>query len=201
MVALPKSSSALILIDVQEGFHQPPYSSLARSTPEFEANVTALLAAFRQTELPVIHVHHHSLLDDSPFHPTRNPTGIEPLLFARPAPGEPVVMKNVNSSFIGTNLESLLRDNKWDTLVVVGLTTSHCVSTTVRMAGNLGFRVFLPRDGTAMFERPTAPGSKLGIDKIDAEIVHEISLAELHDEFATVVDTQDILNTLSSSSA
>jgi len=106
---------------------------------------------------------------------------------------ETVFVKNVNSSFIGTGLEQHLRDEGITTLVVVGLTTSHCVSTTVRMAGNLGWKVYLPRDATAMYPRDAAPGAPGELVGFDAKTMHEVSLAELHGEFATVVNTEDII--------
>ncbi|ETV95185.1 hypothetical protein H310_11447 [Aphanomyces invadans] len=64
------------------------------------------------------------------------------------------------------------------------------------MAGNLGFTVYLPCDATAMFEHTTAPGSKLQTPNFDAETVHEISLGVLHNEFATVLKTADVLAAL-----
>ncbi|KAJ7503321.1 hypothetical protein B0H11DRAFT_1975234 [Mycena galericulata] len=72
----------------------------------------------------------------------------------------------------------------------LGLSTSHCMSTTVRMAGNLGWKVFLPRDATATFECSAAPGKQ---KRFDAETMYEVLLTELHGEFATVVTTQEVL--------
>ena len=59
----------------------------------------------------------------------------------------------------GTNLEKQLKDAGINTIVLVGLTTDHCVSTTTRMGGNLGFRVFVISDATATFDR-VGPGGK-----------------------------------------
>jgi len=103
-------------------------------------------------------------------------------------PTEPVLRKIVNSAFIGTDLESRLKSNHVDTVVIVGLTTDHCVSTTARMAANLGFNTYVVSDGTATFDRTGSDGRKY-----DAEEIHAANLASLHEEFATVLDTERLL--------
>ena len=102
-----------------------------------------------------------------------------------------VIQKHVNSAFIGTNLEPYLREQGYHTLVITGLTTPHCVSTTTRMAGNLGFQTFLVDDATAAFEIVAADGTVYS-----AEDVHKLSLATLHNEFVTVVSTQTLMTAL-----
>lgn len=142
--------TALILIDNQIGFCAPETIShwgTTRSNPRYETNLQALLSTFRavraarsssSTLLEVIHIFHSSVTRGSPLHPSND--GIRPLDFATPASdgSEPVFWKSVNSSFIGTNLEAHLREKGFRQLIVAGLTTDHCVSTTVRMAANLG---------------------------------------------------------------
>src|SRR5688500_10916805 len=182
-MSLP-SSTALLLIDVQQGLDHPRWG--ARNNPDAEQRIADLLAAWRASGRPVIHVQHLSVVPDSPLRPDRPGHAFKPE--ALPRPGELVFRKNVNSAFIGTELEAHLRANGIDSLVIVGITTDHCVSSTIRMAGNLGFAVTVAEDATATFERRGPDGTHYS-----ADLMHRVTLASLHGEFATVRSTRDIL--------
>lgn len=90
-----------------------------------------------------------------------------------------MITKSVNSSFIGAALEGWLRGRRIHTLVVTGLTTNHCVETTARMVGNLGFDSYLVSDATATFDRMGPDGTPHRAEEIQA-----VTLANLHGEFA-----------------
>jgi nicotinamidase-related amidase len=180
------TNATLVLIDVQDGFDAPYWGD--RNNPDAERNIERLLARWRASRRPVIHVRHDSVEPDSALRPDSPGNAIKDE--AAPAPGEPVVGKNVNSAFIGTDLEARLRAEASDTVVLCGFTTNHCVSTTARMAGNLGFRTFVLSDGTVAYAmRSPGPNGRL----IPAEVMHEVGLAELHREFATIVTTDELL--------
>ncbi|MBB4000621.1 cysteine hydrolase family protein [Aureimonas pseudogalii] len=172
------------MIDVQNGFADPAWGQ--RNNPDAERNVALLIAAWRRDGRPVRHVHHASRSPAGYFCAGTN--GHEPMPDAMPLSGEPIHVKEVNSAFIGTTLEQDLRADGVDTLIVVGLTTNHCVSTTVRMAGNLGFTTFVVEDATATFDRRGLDG----VMRPTAE-VHAAALSDLSDEFATVVSTKTAL--------
>lgn len=176
--------TALLLIDIQQGFDHPKWGK--RNNPGAEMNAAALLSAWRSSQRPVIHIQHASRSETSPLHPDNPGHRIREIV--APLPHEIVLKKQENSGFIGTNLEAHLRENEIFTLVLCGLTTPHCVSTTTRMAGNLGFRTFLVADAVAAF----ALKDHLG-HEYDAETVHAVSLATLHDEFATITETNAML--------
>jgi nicotinamidase-related amidase len=184
---IPKNA-ALILIDIQQGFDDLQYWG-PRNNPGAEANAAKLLAAWRESRRPVFHVQHRSTTPGSPLRPGQPGCDHKPEV--KPLPGEPVIGKNVNSAFIGTDLEAQLRKQGVDTLVIAGLTTAHCVSTTTRMAGNLGFRAFLVADACATNARTGHDGRAH-----DAESVHVMELAALHGEFAEVMDTGALLKNL-----
>jgi len=177
-------NSALLLIDVQKGFDLPFWGP--RNNPEAESNIAKLLSVWRKNDLPIIHVKHCSISPKSPLHPDQPGNDFKDE--ARPLPGEQFFTKTVNSAFIGTGLEDYLRENKLNSLVIAGLTTDHCVSTSTRMAGNLGFDVILVSDATATFEREGLKGLTYTADQM-----HDINLASLNGEFCEVQSTSELL--------
>ena len=178
------ANAALIVIDVQQGFDDPQWGR--RNNPDAEQQIGRLLAAWRQTNRPVIIIQHCSVEAGSPLRPGQ--LGVEFKPVVTPLPGEPVLQKTVNSAFIGTDLEARLRSNAIERVVIVGLTTNHCVETTTRMAGNLGFHPILVSDATATFDR-TGPDGRVW----SAEDTQAMTLANLHEEFAEIATTGQVL--------
>jgi len=176
--------AVLLIVDVQQGFDDPSWGR--RNNPEMEARIGDLLTAWRATERPTIHAKHCSTDPSSTLRPGQSGNEFKPR--TRPEKRERVLEKRVNSCFIGTTLEADLRTAGCTTLVIVGLTTNHCVSTTARMAGNLGFATWVVADATATFDR-------VGPDGITypAEQRHAIALADLHEEFATITHTGAVI--------
>ena len=179
-----RSPAALLVIDVQQGLDEPRWG--ARNNPGAEREIAALLAAWRHAGWPVIHVQHMSENPESPLRPHLPGNAFKPE--AMPQEGEPVFQKTVNSGFIGTRLEAHLRGEGIRALVIAGLTTDHCVSTTARMAGNLGFEVVVDEDATATFERTGPAGVRYSADQM-----HWTALASLHGEFAKVQSAQEVI--------
>jgi len=184
-----KDNPALILIDIQKGFDDIIYWGGDRNNPEAEKNAGKLLAFWRKIGLPVFHAKHCSSNPNSRL--AEGQPGNEFQDVVAPIDGEVIIKKNVNSAFIGTDLKQQLDEARITKLVIVGLTTDHCVSTSVRMAGNFGYDTYVVDDATATF-------CKSGIDGqlFSAEIIHETALASLNDEFATVIKTETLLDAL-----
>lgn len=178
---------ALLVIDVQHAFDDPSWGS--RNNPDAEANVARLLEGWRAAGQPVVHVRHRGEEDGGLFTPGTPGFEIKPE--ALPLPGEPLLTKTVNSAFLGTGLEELLRREGVQDVVLCGLITDHCVSTTARMAGNLGFDTTVVADAAATFER-TGPDGR----RWSAEDMHDSALASLSGEFADVVGTDEVLGRL-----
>ena len=177
--------TALLFIDVQKGFQKEHWGQ--RNHPQAEEEMLLLLDHFRQTQQEVIHVRHRSQLPQGSFY---KESGRQFMDGFEPLSGEAVFEKTVNSAFIGTQLEDYLRSSKISQLVIAGLTLPHCVSTTPRMAAHLGFEVILLSDATATFALPDLSGQL-----IEPELLHQIHLATLQDEFAEIQSTEDYLMT------
>ena len=171
----------LLVIDVQRAFDDGSWGP--RNNPDAEQHIAEALAAWRAHGAPVIHVRHQSAEPGGSFIPGTPAFEFKPE--AEPREGEPVITKDVNSAFIGTDLEERLRAAGASAVALVGLTTDHCCSTTARMAGNLGFDTWVLGDAMATFARRSPDGQL-----IDAETMHRTALASLHEEFGEVLDTE-----------
>ncbi len=180
---------ALLLVDIQKGFDNLEYWGGHRNNPYAEERASQLLEHWRLLNLPIFHIQHCSTIPTSMLHPSNPGNEIKDIV--KPLEHETVIWKNVNSAFIGTNLRERLDDDNITRLVVVGMTTDHCISTTVRMAGNFGYDTLLVSDATATFDRISPHGQLF-----PASLIHETALTSLHGEFATVVTTNDVVKSL-----
>lgn len=183
---LREQNTALLLIDIQKGFEDEEYWGGNRNNKDAEKKSAQILNEWRALNLPIFHIIHSSQNPISRLHESH--PGFEIKDEVKPIEGELVIKKNVNSAFIGTDLKERLDNQGINKLVIVGLTTNHCISTTTRMAGNLGFDTFLIADATATFDRKGING-----EIFSSEIIHQTTLANLDEEFAEVIDTTELL--------
>ena len=177
------ADTALLLIDVQVGVDVLTHwggPTGRRNNLLAELNMVRLLAAWRAKGLPVAFTRHDSREEASPLKFSL-PTGAQKPGFEI-LPGEIVVEKDVNSGFVGTSLEVQLRRAGVSRVVIVGFFTNMCVETTTRMAGNLGFDTYLVHDCCATSNR-------IGLNGTDyePEVVHSMTIANLHGEFCTAI--------------
>mgnify|MGYP000465588967 CR=1 FL=1 len=179
---LLNKNSALLLVDIQKAFLEKDYPGIIRNNEDAEFICGKILKKWRTLDLPVIHVRHSSTNPESKLHKSK--PGFEFNDYVIPLKTEMVLTKKVNSAFIGTDLDEKLKDRDISALVIAGMTTNHCISTTVRMAGNLGYDTTLVSDASATFDRIGVNG-----EKFDSELIHQTTLANLRDEFAKVITT------------
>lgn len=97
-----------------------------------------------------------------------------------PAPGEPLLVKLFASAFFGTPLATFLAQQRCDTVIVTGASTSGCVRATVVDAVQHGYRTLVPREAVA--------------DR--AASAHEASLTDIDAKYADVVGLQEALDVL-----
>jgi nicotinamidase-related amidase len=178
------SRTVLLPVDLQRAFDGAPWPP--RNNPAADENGLALLAAWRQNGWPVIHVRHDSIVPGSTLGPGMPGHSFRPG-FA-PREGEALVTKSVNSAFIGTDLDLRLKRLQAEEVVVFGISTDMCVSTTVRTGANMGWRMILAADACFCFDQRDLDGTL-----IPAETMHRAHLATLAAEFATVLSTAALL--------
>jgi nicotinamidase-related amidase len=183
MPRLP-SDTVLMVVDVQRAIDDPQWGP--RNNPDAEVKIAALLKAWRENAMPVVHVRHDSTDPHSPYRAGTPGHAFKPE--ATPQPGERVVGKSVNSAFIGTGLDEALTADGITTLVVCGTLTHNSVEATVRHAGNLGYRVVVAADACWAVDVTDLAGRRW-----PAEEVHRLSLAVMHGEYATVCDTAALI--------
>ena len=186
--AIPLRDTALVVVDVQQGFADPAWGQ--RNNPAFEENLQGLLTAWTAAGLPLVYVRHDSSEADSPLHPDRAGNQLQDLLGV--ASPDLLVTKQVNSSFHGSpDLHGWLQGNGLTGIVVTGITTNHCCETTARVGGNLGYDVHFALDATYTFDRTGPDGSTMTADELA-----RATATNLHGEFATVIATADLLTAL-----
>ncbi|HEV7305651.1 cysteine hydrolase family protein [Ensifer sp.] len=180
-------NAVLLPIDMQQAFDSAPWPR--RWNGAVDENGLALLAAWRSSGRPVIHVRHDSVTAGSTlalgspgnaFRPGFGPKGDEAL-----------VTKGVNAAFIGTDLDLRLRRLGAETVVAFGISTDMCVSTSVRVGANLGYRMILVEDACDCFDQPDGEG---GV--ISARDIHRAHVATLRAEFAQVTTTAELVDVL-----
>src|SRR5580704_7590479 len=140
-------SAALLLLDYQVDA-LTRFMTAAQSGDAI-ACVPDLIATARDAGIMVIHV----VVAFRPGHPEVSPHNLlfswvkaNGIAAAGAREGEPIVVKHRLGPFVGTDLETLLRANGIDTLVLAGVHTSGVVLSTVRHAGDLDYRLVVVRD-------------------------------------------------------
>lgn len=172
-MSLSREGTALLVVDMQNGFLDPagsmatigmPYANLLPAIGGCER----LVAGARDARVPVIFTRYVYMPDysDGGILPTElvpqmkevgslvNGTWDSEIIpTLAPREGEVVIDKSRPSSFYGTQLEPVLTSQGIRQLVVAGVTTNICVETTARDAGQRDYRVHVPADACAEFEQ------------------------------------------------
>jgi nicotinamidase-related amidase len=181
------NSPALMLIDVQKGIDESDHWGGNRNNLSAEENIALLLKHWRARKFPIIIIQHCSTSPASPFFPGKPGNDLKD--FVEPIIGEPTFRKSTANAFVGTFLQRHLAEQKISSLVITGFVTNNSVEATARMAGDIGFKTTVVSDACACFDKKGMDGTIH-----PSALVHDLSLANLKGEYATILSTQEVLN-------
>lgn len=106
----------------------------------------------------------------------------------QPVNGDRVITKATPSSFVGTDLKAQLDELGIKQLIITGLMTHMCISSTARDAVPLGFSVIIPEDATATRDLATWDHKVM-----DHNVLQQSALAAVADVFAEIKTTESLL--------
>ncbi len=180
---------ALVVIDMAYGWTDPAYATGSTRLDEAVAGIKQLLPRCRRKQVPIVYTTSpFRQEDEEPMHSRDSPQadGFSYLPWderaceiderLKPEPGDFVIYKENASAFFGTHLAAHLVDNRVDTVIVTGCSTSACVRATATDARAYRFRAIVPRQCV----QDRAPAA------------HEWNLFDLDAKFADVVDVDEV---------
>jgi len=156
-MTLKLENSALLVIDMQKFFLEPSSPSFTCGGQAVLPRIKKLIEIFRLYGRPVIYTKHV-------HNPDKSDAGImgwwwEGMCLEGspesevhddivPLPGEKVISKHRYSAFYNTDLETVLRCQKIEDLIITGIMTNMCCESTARDAYYRDYRVFFAADAT-----------------------------------------------------
>ncbi|MBA3667028.1 MAG: cysteine hydrolase [Sphingomonas sp.] len=176
--------TVLLPIDMQRAFDGPQWPR--RWNDSVDANGIALIEEWRSAGRTIIHVRHDSLTPGSNLFPGSPGNGFRPGF--GPVGDEALVTKSVNSAFIGTDLDLRLKRLGARHVIVFGIATDICVSTTIRTGANMGWDMILVPDACDCFDLPDGQGGVIPAEQIQAAHV-----ATLAFEFCRTIPAAQLL--------
>ena len=175
----------LMLIDLQKAIDDSSWG--VRNNPNAEKRVEKILHLWRELKLPILHVKHMSTDPNSKYLPGTIGNEFKDIFI--PLNSEQTLEKSTNSAFINTNLQSILHDKRISEIVIVGVITNNSVEATARNSGNMGYRTIVLSDATYTFNKTDFSGQEH-----EAEVVHNMSLANLNGEYAKIMNSEEVLS-------
>ena len=181
---LPRLREAcLVLIDLQHEYLAGPIAS--PDARRAIANSARLLTRARAAGTAIFHVAHKG-----------RPGGLFDRAAERgaivaelaPLEGEPVIEKGLPNAFAGTDLQAQLAATERKNVILAGLMTHMCISSTARAGLDLGYRITVDANSCATRDLPDGRGGGIA-----ASTIHGVALAELSDRFAIIARGDDAL--------
>ena len=177
--------TALILVDLQNDYFPGGKMELVGSL-EASQRAASLLAFFRQTHLPLVHIQHISTRPTATFF-LPDTEGVQTHASVQPQKGETVYQKHFPNSFRETPLLAHLQREQIERVVIAGMMTHMCVDATVRAAFDFGFQCLVAEDACAT--RALTHAGQI----VRAEDVQRSFLAALNGTYGKVVAVEDVV--------
>ena len=135
----------LLVIDMQKALVDEDLYAF----DSFVDSVVRLVGAARKNGVEVIFVQH----DAGPGSGlSAGDEGFEIIDPLRPAPGEKVFVKTINSCFGSKDFKAYMKQQEDKRLMIVGLQTNYCIDATVKSAFERGFEVIIPEGTNSTFD-------------------------------------------------
>lgn len=182
--ALTASSTALIVIDFQNEYFEGKI--FIPDGMKALKNTQRLVKFAHKNQFPVFFIQHIGLADGPLFAKGSKTAKFHPDL--QPGKTDHVITKATPSSFVGTDLEKQLKQMGIKKIIITGLMTHMCVSSTARDAVPLGYQVIIAEDATATRDLATWDHQV-----IDHDTLQKTALAGVADVFAEIFTTDQIL--------
>ena len=193
-VEVEPGATALVVVDMVDEFVKPEWCPFwvpeaTRQVPR----IRALIDAFHEAQLPVVHLAYETSLRGLNFPTTEwlipiaeGFEGLEQDLFQsvsfygplQPSEEDLVVLKHCYSGFHGTELDLVLKSLGVKTVVIAGTMSNYCCGATAREAFWHGYGVIFGSDVTSS----------------DDEALHEAELKTLRRGFARIMSADEILD-------
>jgi nicotinamidase-related amidase len=180
----PATTTALVVIDVQESFRHAPYWS-DKDLPAYLAKQQALIDGCTAIGVPVVRIFHVD--GDAAFSLQSG--------FVRSFEGlkihpDVTFHKSFHSAFAGTALAAWLTARGISRLIVSGIRTEQCCETTTRHASDSGFSVDYVTEATLTFPMTHAGSGRT----YSAQEIKERTELVLAGRFATIATVDQALS-------
>ncbi len=153
------ANAALLILDMQEFFHNKNSHAFIPSAKAIIKPVQTLATLFIQNNLPVVITRHINTTNNAKqMDSWWSDILTEDNKFSRlipefDIPQTKLIVKSQYDAFYNTNLNELLREKNIEQVIITGVMTHLCCETTARSAFMRGYNVFFPIDGTATYNK------------------------------------------------
>ncbi|MBM7573695.1 cysteine hydrolase family protein [Aquibacillus albus] len=197
---LDLNRTAVIVVDMQNLFCTPTREGYVRETENVVTKIDTLTSAARAVHVPIIFLRHVLRGDGSDSGSLRvnkpdidetlkqGTWNVEIIPELTPVKGDIIVDKPFFGGFTGTDLDTILRGNGIDTVIISGTVTNVCCETTARQAVEKGYKVVFLSDGNASRDK-----EDVGWGSFSANVSHRLTLTTLASTFGCQVSPTDLV--------